>query len=170
MGSCLGSRRGTAISMSNVQNSVGGEGRAMMPQDESEALPSRRVTDEERYFLDFATKEPVDSLARLDEVAKFLIGASATTSGLFLAAFKLVLGEKATVPGPAGFVPFLLWAASILALLRVLVPHQYSTGRNEPASWKAAVLQVRTRKYRWLQVGAWLFILGILAAVYPLVK
>ena len=142
----------------------------MIPPDESEALASRKVTDEERYFLEFATKEPVDSLARLDEVAKFLIGASATTSGLFLAAFKLVLGEKATVPGPAGFAPFLLWAASILALLRVLLPHRYPTGRNEPASWKAAVLQARTRKYRWLQVGAWLFILGILAAVYPLVK
>jgi hypothetical protein len=133
-------------------------------------LVSRKVIDEERYFLDFATKEPVDSLARLDDVAKFLIGASATTSGLFLAAFKLVLGEKATVPGPAGFAPFLLWAASILALLRVLLPHRYPTGRNEPASWKAAVLKARIRKYRWLQVGAWLFIFGILAAVYPLVK
>jgi hypothetical protein len=142
----------------------------MTSPDESEALPSRKVTDEERYLLDFATKESVDSLARLDEVAKFLIGATATTSGLFLAAFKLVLGEKATVPGPAGFAPFLLWAASILALLRVLLPHRYPTGRNEPASWRDAVRQARTRKYRWLQVGAWLFIFGILAAVYPLVK
>jgi hypothetical protein len=47
-------------------------------------------------------------------MAKFLIGASATTSGLFVAACKLVLGEKTTAPGPAGFAPFLLWAASIL--------------------------------------------------------
>lgn len=142
----------------------------MTSPDENEALPSRPMTPEESYYLEFATKEPVDSLARLDEVAKFLIGASATTSGLFVAVFKLVLGEKTTVPGPAGFAPFLLWAASILALLRVLVPHWYPTGKNEPASWKAAVLQVRIRKYRWLQVGAWLFILGIMAAVYPLVK
>ena len=146
------------------------EGKAMTSSDESELLPSRPITPEESYYLEFATKEPVDSLARLDEVAKFLIGASATTSGLFVAAFKLVLGEKTTVPGPAGFAPFLLWAASILALLCVLVPHWYPTGKNEPASWKAAVLQVRMRKYRWLQVGAWLFILGIMAAVYPLVK
>ena len=146
------------------------EGKAMTSSDESELLPSRPITPEESYYLEFATKEPVDSLARLDEVAKFLIGASATTSGLFVAAFKLVLGEKTTVPGPAGFAPFLLWAASILALLCVLVPHWYPTGKNEPASWKAAVLQVRMRKYRWLQIGAWLFILGIMAAVYPLVK
>jgi hypothetical protein len=142
----------------------------MPSPDESEALPSRPLTPEERYYLEFATKEPVDSLARLDDIAKFLLGASATTSGLFVAAFKLVLGEKITVPGPAGFIPFLLWAASMLALLRVVVPQRYPTGRNEPASWHAAVLQVRIRKYRWLQIGAWLFILGIMAAVYPLVK
>jgi hypothetical protein len=52
----------------------------------------------------------------------------------------------------------------------VVVPHRYPTGRNEPSSWQTAVHQARTRKYRWLQVGAWLFILGIMAAVYPLVK
>jgi hypothetical protein len=80
----------------------------MRSPDDSEALPSRSITPEESYYLEFATKEPVDSLARLDEVAKFLIGASATTSGLFVAAFKLVLGEKTTVPGPAGFAPFVL--------------------------------------------------------------
>jgi hypothetical protein len=142
----------------------------MTSPDDSEAVPARPLTPEDSYYLEFATKEPVDSLARLDDIAKFLIGASATTSGLFVSAFKLVLGDKTSVPGPAGFVPFLLWAASILALLRVVVPRQYPTGRNKPASWRAAVLQARQWKYRWLQVGAWLFILGIMAAVYPLVK
>lgn len=81
-----------------------------------------------------------------------------------------VLGDKTIVAGPAGYAPFLLWAASILALLRVVLPQQYATGRHEPASWRHAVLQAQRRKYRWLQIGAWLFILGILAAVYPLVK
>ena len=50
------------------------------------------------------------------------------------------------------------------------IPSWPLSRRYEPASWKAAVLKARIRKYRWLQVGAWLFILGILAAVYPLVK
>ena len=139
------------------------------PDDSEDA--ARTALDSRRDLLPgFATKEPVDSLARLDDIAKFLIGASATTSGLFVAAYKLALGEKTPVPGPAGFAPFLLWAASILALLRVVLPQSYPTGRNEPASWRAAVLQARRRKYGWLQAGAWLFILGILAAVYPLVK
>ncbi|MGE3542067.1 MAG: hypothetical protein AB7N91_32205 [Candidatus Tectimicrobiota bacterium] len=138
--------------------------------DESEELPARPLTPEEVYYQEFATKEPVDSLARLDDIAKFLIGASATTSGLFVAVYKLTLGKKETVPGPAGFAPFLLWAASILALLCVVAPQQYVTGKNTPASWRHAVLQARARKYRWLWIGAWLFILGIVTAVYPLVK
>jgi hypothetical protein len=142
----------------------------MTSPDDSEELPARLPTPEDTYYLEFAIKEPVESLARLDDIAKFLIGASATTSGLFVATYKLALGEKAIVAGPAGFAPFLLWAASILVLLRVVVPQQYATGRNEPASWRVAVLQARTRKYRWLQAGTWLFILGIMAAVYPLVK
>ncbi len=142
----------------------------MASPDESKPLPARLPTPEDTYYLEFALKEPVDSLARLDDIAKFFIGASATTSGLFVAAFKLVLGDKTTVAGPAGYAPFLLWAASILALLRVVLPQQYATGRHEPASWRHAVLQAQRRKYRWLQIGAWLFILGILAAVYPLVK
>jgi hypothetical protein len=146
------------------------EGKTMTSPDDSEALSARPLTPEETYYQEFATKEPVESLARLDDIAKFLIGDSATTSGLFVAAYNLALGEKALVPGPAGFAPFLLWVASIAALLRVVLPQSYPAGRNEPASWRAAVLQARRRKYRWLQAGAWLFILGILAAVYPLVK
>jgi hypothetical protein len=37
----------------------------MRSPDDSEALPSRPITPEESYYLEFATKEPVDSLARL---------------------------------------------------------------------------------------------------------
>lgn len=141
----------------------------MSPFDDPDLLPSRKLTDEERHYLEYAVKEPVDSLTRLDEVAKFLLGASATTSGLFVAAYKFALGPNATLPGLGGWLPFLLWAGSILAFLRVLLPQTYQVGQQEPASWKAAVLQARTHKYHWLQVGTWAFCLGIVAAVYPLI-
>ena len=41
----------------------------MTSPDDSEALPSWPMTPEESYYLEFATKEPVDSLARLDDAA-----------------------------------------------------------------------------------------------------
>ncbi len=134
------------------------------PVDE---LTSRPLTDEERYFFEYAYKEPVESITRIEEVAKFLIGATATTSGLFLAAFKISQGQT-PVSGLAWLVPFVCWAISILVQIVVLMPHEYRVGRSEPASWQRAFRQARTRKYRWLLIGTVFFIAGIISAVYPL--
>ncbi len=134
-----------------------------------EELSSRRVTAEEQYFYERSYKELVESIPRIEEVAKFLMGATATTSGLLAAAFKLAYGDK-TVSEPFWFAPFLCWALSIVALLFVLFPYKYEAGRNEPEAWKQAFIQARSRKYRWLAIGAGMFILGIFAAIYPVVR
>ena len=137
--------------------------------DQVEEVPSRLPNDEEKYFAERAYKEIVESIPRIEEVAKFLIGATATTSGLYLAAFKLARGEK-TVAEPWWFVPFVCWALSLAALVFVLFPFRYETGQNVPHSWKAAYRQARDRKYHWLATGTGLFIIGILAAAYPFTK
>jgi hypothetical protein len=62
-----------------------------------EEIPSRIPSEEERYFYEQSYREPVESIARIEEVAKFMVGATATTSGLFLAAFKLSTGSP--IPG-----------------------------------------------------------------------
>ena len=95
-------------------------------------ISSRIPTPEEQYYLEHAYKDPVKSLERIEETAKFLIGATATTSGLFVAAFKLALG-KTGASGLLWFAPFVLWATAMLALLLVLLPQRYSVGRDEPA-------------------------------------
>ena len=137
--------------------------------DPSEELPSRLPTDEEKYFSERAYKEIVESIPRIEEVAKFLIGATATTSGLYLAAFKLAHGDK-TVADLLWFLPFLCWALSLAALVFVLFPFRYETGQDVPQSWKDAYRQARDRKYRWLAIGTGFFIAGIFAAGYPFAK
>jgi len=134
-----------------------------------EEIVSRPMTDEERYYVEQYYKEPVECLKLIEETAKFLIGAGAGTSGLYLSAFKLSLGEQ-TVSRGIWFVPFLLWAFSILALILVLLPRKYDTGKNEPASYKAAFLKAQQIKYRWLLWGAGFFVLGILTAIFPFLK
>ena len=59
-------------------------------------LRHRQVSAEEKYFYEQSYKkiDPVESIARIEDVAKFLVGATATTSGLFLSAFNLVLGTS----------------------------------------------------------------------------
>jgi hypothetical protein len=137
--------------------------------DPIKELPSRLPTDEEKYFSERAYKEIVESIARIEEVAKFLIGATATTSGLYLAAFKLARGDT-TVAEPLWFVPFGCWALSLTALVLVLFPGRYETGRDVPQSWKDAYRRARDRKYRWLAVGTCFFIAGIFAAAFPFTK
>src|SRR5262249_33719079 len=75
-------------------------------EEQIEEIPSRPLTDEEQYFYERSYKELVESIPRIEDVAKFLIGATATTSGLFLAAFKLARGDK-TVTEAFWLAPFL---------------------------------------------------------------
>ncbi len=136
--------------------------------EEPEALPSRPMTGEEEYYREQAYKEPVEGIERIEEVAKFLIGATATTSGLFLAAFKLAANGQPL--GNWWALPFFLWSAALMILVLVLLPHKYNAGQHEPASWKAAFVLARTRKYRRLLAGATAFIAGILAAAILLLQ
>ncbi len=137
-----------------------------------ELTPSRALTDEERYYHEQSYKAPVESLSRMEDTAKFFIGATATTSGLFASALKVASDFKLTLNNPyvaglAWFLPFGLWAMSIIAFVCVLLPHNYATGRNEPSSWRAAFEEAGRRKFRRLTIGAALFILGILSAIRP---
>ncbi len=93
-------------------------------------------------------------------------GATATTSGLYLAAYKIALGD-ATSPAFLWLLPYLLWALSLVAFVLVLLPQSYATKENDPNSWRAAFLESGDRKYRRLMCGAVLFILGVLAGAYP---
>jgi hypothetical protein len=133
------------------------------------AIAGRPLTDEERYFYKLSFKEPVESIARIEEMARFLAGAATAVAGMFLAAFRLALAGQAA-EGAIWYAPVLLWGASILALVAVLYPRCYDTAKKEPAAWQAAYIQVRRVKYRRLVVGAVLLVGGLIAAVVPLVN
>lgn len=139
----------------------------MMDSDSVEELTSRALSDEDRYYYERSYKEPVESIDRLEDAAKFLVGATATTSGLFLAAVKLSRGDQ-TATEIVWFIPFVLWAMSIVVLVCVLLPQEYKTGQREPDSWRKAFLEARRRKFRRLMVGALFFVMGIISAVIPL--
>lgn len=142
-----------------------------MPNNDEhlEELPSSPLTDEDQYFHERSYKELVESIPRIEEVVKFLVGATAPTSGLFLAAIKLARGDN-TVSELFWFVTFSCWSLSIRELILVLLPSHYETGRAEPASWRDAFVQARHWKYHWLMTDAVFFIVGLLSARYPLTR
>jgi hypothetical protein len=137
-----------------------------MTDDPIEDLVSAPLTDAERYYLEQAYKDPVERIGRIEDVAKFLAGATAATSGLYLAAFKIAFGGG-TVSAFAWFLPYLLWAVSLVFFVLVLLPHRHPTRENDPGSWRAAFIESGKRKYIRLMIGTVFFILGILAGGYP---
>ena len=137
-----------------------------MTDDQIEEIVSSPLTDADRYYLEQAYKNPVERIGRIEDAAKFLAGATATTSGLYLAAYKIALGDAKS----AAFLwllPYLLWAGSLVSFVLVLLPRRFATKENDPGSWRAAFLQSGEWKYHRLMFGAALFILGILAGAYP---
>lgn len=134
-------------------------------QTEIETVPARKLTEEEKYYDELFYKDSVESTNRMEDTAKFLLGITAGTSGLYLSAFKLSKG-KATVTGVLWFLPFLIWALAIVSLILVIFPEKYETYKNEPASLKSAILKARDRKYQRLFVGTLLFIFGIFSGVF----
>ncbi len=137
-----------------------------MTDDPIRDLVSTPLTDADRYYLEQAYKDPVERIGRIEEVAKFLAGATATTSGLYLAAFKIALGRE-TATAFFWFLPYLLWAVSLLCFVLVLLPHRHPTRENDPGSWRDAFIASGNRKYRRLMAGAVFFILGILTGALP---
>lgn len=129
-------------------------------------IPSRKITDEDRFYLEQAYKAPVEGIVRIEEAAKVLIGAASGTSGLYLAAFKLVQGAN-TVSGLLWLAPFLLWSASLICLILVLMPQEYKPGQGDPASWKKTFQVIQRNKFNRLRLGAVLFIAGILSGALP---
>lgn len=139
----------------------------VLEEDGVEDVSSRKLTEEDRYYLEQAYKEPVEAVGRIESTAKFLIGAAATTSGLYLSAVKLALGKDAAVTQIQWFLPFLLWSAAIAALILVLLPQKYETREMDARSWKQAFSEARTRKLNRLSWGAALFVLGIFSGLLP---
>jgi len=134
------------------------------PVDE---VVSRPLTDEDKYYLEQYYKGPVESVRKIEDTAKFLFTATATVSGIFAAATKLVHG--ANPPGNLWWVvPFICWVFSIVAFLAVLHPDKYSVGRNVPDACRAAFVEARDTKYKCLCAGTVLFILGLGMAVVTL--
>ncbi len=133
-----------------------------MQNNDIEEIVARPMTDEQRYYVEQFYKEPVESLGRIEETAKFLIGTSSATSGLYLAAFKMAFGEAKD--HIVGLIPFICWSLAIILLILTLLPRKYETGKNEPASYKKAFQDAHHYKFQRLMFGAVCFILGIITA------
>ena len=128
----------------------------------------RPLTEEERFFVTAAFKNVVESIKSIEETAKFLVGATATTSGLFLAAAKISFGESANSE-PTWLIPFTAWAISIIVLILVLYPLPYWVEKQRPLAMKKAFSKALKVKYSFLAIGALSFLFGVMYSIIILI-
>lgn len=137
------------------------------PAETAKEAPSRKPTPEEAFFLEQAYKNPVDSIERIEETAKFMVTVLVAVSGLLAAACKMAEGENAASQR-LWWLPFVIWVAACFCWVIVLFPTAYGIGKQDPASIKAAYRKMLGWKYAWLAAGLVLFGLGLFCAVLPI--
>ncbi|RMI12602.1 MAG: hypothetical protein D6681_06530 [Calditrichaeota bacterium] len=131
-------------------------------------IQGRKPTEEERFYLNLAREEFAASLIRIEETAKYLIGAVGAVAGLVLAGMQVKIAVR---PGPletAFTTAFILWGISVLCAVLVFFPLPYRHIKDSPASIRRAFQRSRWVKWSLLLISALTFAAGLLIAALNL--
>ncbi|MDZ7361406.1 MAG: hypothetical protein ONB46_11885 [candidate division KSB1 bacterium] len=131
-------------------------------------LESRRATEEELFYLKLAREEFAAGLGRIEETAKYLIGAVGAVAGLVLAGLqvKLAVSQGQAAPGTPLSWPFVLWGVSALFAIFVFFPLPYRHYSASPQSIRQKFVKARKVKWSLLLVATLTFAAGLLVAAW----
>lgn len=127
-------------------------------------LESRRANEEELFYLKLARDEFAASLGRIEETAKYLVGAIGAVAGLVLAGLQVKLAVNSSAPVTALTWPFLLWGLSGLFAILVFFPLPYRPYRNAPQDIRSSFAKARWVKWSLLLLSVLAFGAGIIVA------
>ncbi|MDZ7292929.1 MAG: hypothetical protein ONB44_24245 [candidate division KSB1 bacterium] len=131
-------------------------------------LESRPATDDELFYLKLARDEFAASFSRIEETAKYLIGAIGAVAGLVLAGMqvKLAVSQGQGAPGTALTWPFVLWGVSALCAIFVFFPLPYRHYSGSPQSIRQKFVKARKVKWSLLLISTLTFAAGLLVAAW----
>ncbi len=127
-------------------------------------LESRRANEEELFYLKLARDEFAASLGRIEETAKYLIGAIGAVAGLVLAGLQVKLAMNPQLPANPLTWPFVLWGSSGLFAILVFFPLPYRPYRNAPQEIRRSFAKARWVKWSLLLLSVLTFGAGIIVA------
>ena len=132
-------------------------------------LESRPATEEDLFYLKMARDEFTASLSRIEETAKYLIGAVGAVAGLFLAGLQVKIAVKPELKESIVTMPFWLWGVGLLCAIFVILPLPYRHDENAPQSIRRSFARARWVKWSLLLVSAIALTAGlIVAALHPI--
>lgn len=129
-------------------------------------LESRRAAEEESFYLELAREEFAASISRIEETAKYLIGAVGAVAGLLLAGMQLKIAVNPNLPQSILTPPFILWGASALFAIFTFFPLPYSHYRHEPNAIRRSFDRARWIKWSLLLASALSFAAGVFVAAF----
>lgn len=127
-------------------------------------LQGRQATEEEQFYLKLAREEFAASLNRIEETAKYLIGAVGAVAGLLLSALQIKTAVNANALQTPLTSAFFLWGASALLAILVIMPLPYRHFHNAPAAIRASISRARWLKWSLLLLSTLFFGVGLFLA------
>jgi len=131
-------------------------------------LESRPASDDELFYLKLARDEFAASLGRLEETAKYLVGAIGAVAGLVLAGLqvKLAVSQGQAAPATPLTWPFVLWGVSAVFAIFVFFPLPYRHYSGSPQSIRQKFVKARKVKWSLLLISTLAFAAGLLLAAW----
>ena len=139
------------------------------PQVEEQTIevPGRALSPGDQFYRELGYREPVDSISRIEDTARILIGVVTACAGVFLTTVKVINSVPATKDVDIGNSWFVLvfWGIGLLCLLDVVTPLPWKTRVDNPADLKATYRKIRRRKAVCLWIGMVMFLLGMVTGL-----
>ncbi|MGH7490973.1 MAG: hypothetical protein ACREOO_01120 [bacterium] len=127
-------------------------------------VESRVAREEELFYLKLAREEFAASLGRIEDTARYLIGAIGAVAGLVLAGWQVKLAVKPELAGSLLTQPFLLWGASAFFAILVFFPLPYRHTQRSAQAIRRKFEIARRVKWTLLLLAALAFGTGLLLA------
>lgn len=127
-------------------------------------LESRKSSEEELFYLKLARDEFAASLGRIEETAKYLIGAVGAVAGLLFAGLQVKLAVNPQLPQAPLLWPILFWGVSVFCAILVFFPLPYRHYRNAPNAIRRSFEKARWVKWSLMLASALSFAGGLVVA------
>ena len=125
-----------------------------------------KLSPREQFYYEQGFKEPVDSITRIEETAKLLLGTITACAGVLLTSLKIIVSvDENTSFFVGSWVVIGCWAVALMFLVNVVTPLPWKTRVDDPTSLESTYRTIRKSKAMSLWIGVVLFVFGLFAGL-----
>ena len=126
-------------------------------------IESSPLSEREKFYWELGYKEPIESMERIEDTAKFIAGAVTGSCGLLLSSLRIAMALDPDNPPDMQYWWFVAacWVVSLLLLFLVLFPLPWFVRKNSVTDLESKYKTIRNNKYIALIAGTAAFLVGL---------